>query len=91
MSYNVTVNGKTTNVSSYDAAKSAVKAGAADAANALRTPLRRGLVKSFKALNRINSDRLRSADKLEAGVKLPKTAGNVSGSANGFAFAIARK
>ena len=69
MSYDVTVNGKTTNVSSYDAAKATVKAGVADVANALRTPLRRGLVKSFKALNRINADRLRSADKLEAGQK----------------------
>ena len=91
MSYDVTVNGKTTNVSSYDAAKATVKAGVADVANSLRTPLRRGLVKSFKALNRINADRLRSADKLEAGVKLPKTAGNVEGSAGGVRYAIARK
>lgn len=91
MSYDVTVNGKITNVSSYDAAKAAVKAAVSVAADNLRTPVRAGLFRSPKTTARVNADRLRSADKLEAGVKLPKTAGNVEGSVGGVRFAIARK
>ncbi len=91
MSYDATVNGKTVNVSSYDAAKSAVKAGVASAADALRAPLPYGLYRSRKTTNRVNADRVRSAAKVEAGVKLPKTAGDVSGSVGGVAYAIARR
>lgn len=91
MSYNVTVNGNTTNVSSFAAATAAVKTAAAATAAALSTPVRPGLFRSFKATRRVNDDRQRSAAKLAAGVKLPKTAGDVSGKVGGMSYAIVRK
>jgi hypothetical protein len=91
MSYNVTANGRTVETTSYDAAKTAIKSAAVEFAAKLAQPVRPGLFKSFKATKRINADRVRSAEKLTAGVKLPKTAGDVAGNVGGFAFAIARK
>ena len=91
MSYEVSTNGQTQNVTSYEAAKNAVKVAAVThAANLAGTP-RPGLYRSPKTAARIAADRLRSANKLLAGVKLPKTAGDVSGSVAGFKFAIARR
>lgn len=91
MSYNVTVNGKTSPVSSYAAATAAIKTAAATAAASLATPVRPGLFRSFKATRRVNDDRQRSATKLLAGVKLPKAAGDVSGKVGGLSYAIARR
>lgn len=91
MSYDVTTNGLTENVTSYEAAKNTVKSAAATVAAKLANPVRPGLFKSFKATKRINADRERSAAKLLAGVKLPKTAGNVAGSVGGLSYSIARK
>lgn len=91
MSYNVNLNGQTTETTSFEAAKNAVKAGVAAFAETLAKPVRAGLYRSPKTTARINADRVRSAAKLAAGVKLPKTAGDVSGNVGGFAFAIARK
>lgn len=91
MSYNVNVNGLNSEVTNYEAAKTAVKTAAATVAAKLSAPVRPGLFKSFKATKRINADRERSAAKLLAGVKLPKTAGNVEGRVGGLSFAIARK
>ena len=89
--YEVTVNGKTTDTTSFDAAKNVVKAGVSSFAEAIASPVRAGLYRSPKTTARINADRVRSAAKLAAGVKLPKTAGNVSGSLGGLNYAIARK
>ena len=91
MSYNVNLNGQTTETTSFEAAKNAVKAGVAAFAETLAKPVRAGLYRSPKTTARINADRVRSAAKLAAGVKLPKTAGDVSGNVGGFSFAIARK
>lgn len=91
MSYNVNLNGQTTETTSFEAAKNAVKAGVAAFAETLAKPVRAGLYRSPKTTARINADRVRSAAKLAGGVKLPKTAGDVSGNVGGFAFAIARK
>lgn len=89
--YDVTTNGLTTETTSYEAAKNIVKAGVAEFAAKLAQPVRNGLYRSPKTTTRINADRVRSAAKLASGVKLPKTAGDVSGNVGGFAFAIARK
>lgn len=91
MSYSVTLNGSTSDTTSFDAAKNVVKAGVASFAAALATPVRNGLYRSPKTTARINADRLRSANKLTAGVKLPKTASDVSGNVGGLSYAIARK
>ena len=91
MSYNVTINGQTTETTSYAAAGSVVKEAVTNAAQRLATPIRNGLYRSPKATARINADRERSAAKLLAGVKLPKTAGDVSGRVPGVSYAIARK
>lgn len=91
MSYNVTANGRTVETTSYDAAKNAVKSAASEFAAKLAQPVRAGLFRSPKTTARINADRVRSAEKLAAGVKLPKAAGDVTGNVGGFAFAIARK
>lgn len=91
MSYNVTVNGQTTDTTSFDAAKATVKAAAAAFAASLAQPVRAGLFRSPKTTARINADRQRSAAKLTAGIKLPKKAEDVSGNVGGFTFAIARK
>jgi hypothetical protein len=95
MSYNVTVRGPSVNVvanvNSYDAAKNAIKSCAAVASVALSAPVRPGLFRSFKATRRVNEDRQRSAAKLATGVKLPKTAGDVSGKVGGLSYAIVRK
>ena len=91
MSYNVTLNGQSTDTTSFEAAKNAVKAGVAEFAAKLAQPVRAGLYRSPKTTARINADRVRSAAKLAAGVKLPKKAEDVSGNVGGFTFAIARK
>lgn len=91
MSYNVTINGQSTDTTSFEAAKNIVKAGVAAFADTIAKPVRAGLYRSPKTTARINADRVRSAAKLAGGVKLPKTAGDVSGNVGGFAFAIARK
>ena len=91
MSYNVTVNGQSTDTTSFEAAKNIVKAGVAAFADSIAKPVRAGLYRSPKTTARINADRVRSAAKLAAGVKLPKPAGNVEGSAGGVRYAIARK
>lgn len=91
MSYNVTLNGQSTDTTSFEAAKNIVKAGVAAFADTIAKPVRAGLYRSPKATARVNADRVRSAAKLAGGVKLPKTAGDVSGNVGGFAFAIARK
>ena len=91
MSYNVTINGQSSDTTSFDAAKATVKAAAAAFAASLAQPVRAGLFRSPKTTARINADRVRSAAKLAGGVKLPKTAGNVEGSAGGVRYAIARK
>ena len=91
MSYNVTLNGQTTETTSFEAAKNMVKAGVAAFAESIAKPVRAGLYRSPKTTARVNADRVRSAAKLAGGVKLPKTAGDVSGNVGGFAFAIARK
>jgi hypothetical protein len=91
MSYNVNLNGQTTETTSFEAAKNIVKAGVAAFAETLAQPVRAGLYRSPKTTARVNADRLRSAAKLAGGVKLPKKAEDVSGNVGGFAFAIARK
>ena len=91
MSYNVTVNGQSTDTTSFEAAKNIVKAGVAAFADSIAKPVRAGLYRSPKTTARINADRVRSAAKLAAGVKLPKKAEDVSGNVGGFTFAIARK
>lgn len=91
MSYDVTTNGQTQNVTSYEAAKRVVQAGAAAHGASLAGTPRVGLYRSPKAAQRIGDDRLRSANKLLAGVKLPKAAGDVSGKLGGFSYAIARR
>ena len=91
MSYNVTVNGQSTDTTSFEAAKNIVKAGVAAFADTIAKPVRAGLYRSPKTTARINADRVRSAAKLAGGVKLPKKAEDVSGNVGGFAFAIARK
>ena len=91
MSYNVTLNGQSTETTSFEAAKNAVKAGVAAFAESIAKPVRAGLYRSPKTTARINADRVRSAAKLAGGVKLPKKAEDVSGNVGGFAFAIARK
>ncbi len=91
MSYSVTTNGQTTDTTSFDAAKNVVKAGVASFAETLAKPVPLGVYRSPKATARINADRVRSAAKLAAGVKLPKKAEDVSGNVGGFAYAIARK
>ncbi len=91
MSYNVTLNGQTTETTSFEAAKNAVKAGVTAFAETIAKPVRAGLYRSPKTTARVNADRLRSAAKLAGGVKLPKKAEDVAGNVGGFAFAIARK
>ena len=91
MSYNVTLNGQSTDTTSFEAAKNIVKAGIATFAESIAKPVRAGLYRSPKTTARVNADRVRSAAKLASGVKLPKTAGDVSGNVGGFAFAISRK
>lgn len=91
MSYNVTINGQSTDTTSFEAAKNIVKAGVAAFADTIAKPVRSGLYRSPKTTARINADRVRSAAKLAGGVKLPKKAEDVSGKVGGFAFAIARK
>lgn len=91
MSYDVTVNGKTTDVSSYDAAKNTVREAAYTLAEKLATPIRPGVFKSPKVTQRVNADRLRSSFKVGSGIKLPKNAGNVSGKVGPLSFAIVRK
>lgn len=91
MSYNVTINGQSSDTTSFEAAKNVVKSGAARFAEVLAQPVRNGLYRSPKVTARINADRVRSAAKLASGVKLPKKAEDVSGNVGGFAFAIARK
>lgn len=92
MTYAATVNGQTTEVTSFEAAKNAIKAGVANFAATLSQPVRQGLYRSPKATARINADRERSAAKLLAGVKLPKNAGEVTGSvAGGLSYAIVRR
>jgi hypothetical protein len=91
MSYNVTLNGQSTDTTSFEAAKNIVKAGIATFAESIAKPVRAGLYRSPKATARVNADRVRSAAKLASGVKLPKTTGDVSGNVGGFAFSIARK
>ncbi len=91
MSYNVTLNGQSTDTTSFEAAKNIVKAGIATFAESIAKPVRAGLYRSPKTTARVNADRVRSAAKLAGGVKLPKTAGDVSGNVGGFAFAISRK
>lgn len=92
MSYDVTVNGKTTTETSYNAAGAAVKASVNRVAESLRQPLRKGLYSSPKAQTRANIERAATANKLEAAkVSIPKTAGNASGSLPGLTFTIARR
>lgn len=92
MSYAATVNGQTTETTNFEAAKNVVKAGVASFAARLSQPVRAGLYRSPKTTARINAERERSAAKLVAGVKLPKTAGEVAGSvAGGLTYAIVRK
>ena len=91
MSYNVTLNGQSTDTTSFEAAKNIVKAGIATFAESIAKPVRAGLYRSPKTTARVNADRVRSAAKLAGGVKLPKTAGDVSGNVGGFAFAISCK
>ena len=91
MSYNVNLNGQTTEITSFEAAKNLVKAGVVAFAETLAQPVRAGLYRSPKTTARINADRVRSAAKLAGGVKLPKTTGDVSGNVGGFSFSIARK
>lgn len=89
--YQTTVNGNTTNTTSFEAAKNVVKAGVASFAERLAQPVRVGLYRSPKATARINSDRARSAAKLVSGIKLPKKAEDVGGNVGGCTFAIVRK
>lgn len=92
MSYIVNVNGQTTTETSYNAAGAAVKASVARVAESLRQPLRKGLLRSPKALTRANADRLRTAAKLDsAKLSLPKSAGDAAGSLPGVRFTIARR
>lgn len=91
MSYTATVNGQSTDTTSFDAAKGVIKAGIATLAERLAQPVRAGLYRSPKTTARINADRERSAAKLTAGVKLPKKAEDVSGVVGGVPFAIVRK
>lgn len=95
MSYNVVVTGHSVDVNanftSFAAATGAVKSCAAVASVAAAKPVPPGVYRSFKATRRINADRQRSAAKLLAGVKLPKTAGDVSGKVGGLSYAITRK
>lgn len=92
MSYDVTVNGKTTTETSYNAAGAAVKASVARVAESLRQPLRKGLYRSPKAQTRANIERAATANKLEATkVSIPKAAGDASGSLPGLTFTIARR
>lgn len=89
--YDVTLNGKTIDTTSFDAAKNAVKAEAVEYAAKLAQPVRNGLYRSPKATARVNADRARSAAKLLNGIKLPKKVENVSGNVGGFSFAITRR
>jgi hypothetical protein len=91
MGYDVTINGKTTETTSYPAATGVVKDAAYALAERLATPVRRGLYRSPKATARINADRLNSSLKVGAGLKFPKAAGDVSGKVGGLKFAIVRK
>lgn len=91
MSYDVNTNGQTATVSSYEAAKRTVQTNAANFAASLAGTPARHLYRSPKYATRLHSDRLRSANKLLAGVKLPKAAGDVSGSLGGFSYAITRR
>jgi len=91
MSYSVTVNGKTSDTTSFDAAKNVVKAGVNDFAARLSQPVPFGVFRSAKHTTRVNAERQRSAVKLVSGVKLPKTAGDVSGSVGGLNFSIAKR
>lgn len=92
MTYLVTVNGKTTTETSYNAAGSTVKASVARVAESLRQPLRKGLYRSPKAQTRISAERLVTAKKLDnAKVSLPKSAGDASGSLPGARFVIVRR
>lgn len=90
--YAVTINNSTTNVNTYTAAGATVKASVQEVVAKLRQPIRNGVFRSPKATARINADRLRTANKLEAAkVSLPKAAGNVDGQLPGLRFAILRK
>lgn len=89
--YDVTINGKTTDTTSFAAAKEVVKTAAYNLTESLAKPVRKGLYRSPKATARINNDRLLSSLKVGSGLKLPKNAGDVSGKVGPLAFAIARK
>jgi hypothetical protein len=91
MSYNVSINGQTNDTTSFDAAKVLIKTSANDFAVKLAQPVHSGLYRSPKTVSRVNADRLRSAQKLSAGIKLPKKAEDVSGRVGGLAFSITRK
>ena len=67
MSYNVTVNGQSTDTTSFEAAKNIVKAGVAAFADSIAKPVRAGLYRSPKTTARVNADRVRSAAKLAGG------------------------
>ena len=91
MTYTVNFNiKKAVTVSSFSAAVATVKATAAELSHTLRTPLPAKLFRSPKAAARINADRARSADRLAAGVKTPRTASEFEGSVGGLRFAVRR-
>ncbi|QDJ96211.1 hypothetical protein Xoosp13_24 [Xanthomonas phage Xoo-sp13] len=89
--YDVTINNKSTDTTSFAAAKEVVKTAAYNLAESLAKPVRNGLYRSPKATARINADRVRSSLKVGAGLKLPKTASDVSGKVGPLNFAITRK
>lgn len=78
-------------VSSYDAAKKAIKEGVEACVEVLATPVRVGLYRSPKVTARINADRLRSVENLVKNVKLPKTAGSVGGNVGSLSYSVVRR
>lgn len=91
MAYSVTINGKTTDTTSFEAAKNNVKDSVVAFAGRIAQPVRNGLYRSPKTTARINAERVLSARKLAAGVKLPRKAEDVAGNVGGLAFSIVRK
>lgn len=91
MSYDITVNGQTSNATSYDAAKNAVLNAAYNLAESLAQPIRNGVYRSPKVTARVNADRLNSSIKVGSGIKFPKAAGSVSGKVGPLSYSITRK